>query len=952
MLATTAMGLALTPWPLLPPFPSLSPLFILPAKGQNLGNIPPNTLVGNPGPSAGPAVPLPAPTLSQIQLAVTRVPYGTLNQHFSAEFPNGVWQDGPAVHTPGTAQASLLYTATGFPCSLNSGAGDGGWQVKSLDNGCWEASFPSEGVKPEYYGWTTAVANAQSILFKIDTAMMAVDWPLSVARRIILPPKLSTFDSGPANPTLQGGVKAIGCVTAGQCEIAGAAGMTHSNNVLTYNPQIHPNADGTYGGLRIDNVKFTGPSYVQVGTFVAPNCGALLLVETKSPTNIQIERVDMHGVSAVGCDNQFTFLQLKDSILEFDQLDDAYHSAWGFTASGVGLDNHPIPNVSNVQVTVQSCRNTGYYCGNWAVGPSDVSNPFVQPSQLTVKMTCVGTGFIFSKGCIDVTSPQQDKMDVDVICYNVSFCAENKHTADRPNSLPNTFKQRRVRVFDGDTVDTGLPSAIIAYENDVTPLSVSSTTHGTNILTVATAGITVGNLITGSDIPINTFVASIDGSHTFLTMSQAATGSSTDTRTFSGVSSGPDFTANVVADITSSWAMPRNWAPGINQFKGDTFTTGGNTYIVIKAGLSDPANPPTGTVLNTGYADGSSIVEFLKATSYISQFKYCVQIEAVSNFEITCHDIGVSGGAALIPQGSSDNTIARGILNIYGWHRTSCVTDSVSTEFGAISGFIDRLTLNGDCHVGGLNGWTPESLHNGDVILPGPTNNIGRWLFQATTGGLSGSTEPTWPTTVGLTVTDGTIVWTNRGQYNPNPPLYLGAVGAGGTFNTITGMRVNGSWDGNTSGIFGALRTKGSPAGVDITFMPSTRLSGYAAALYLAGPDQITMEGGALAIIGGASADGPITGASGSATTAVVTATAPVAVENSNLAHSGTLFNFPGASASIVGPFVVTPAQATLPTSSTHCSLGDMMYSTDGQHLFICQTPSQPTGPAVWAQAY
>ena len=73
--------------------------------------------------------------------------------------------------------------------------------------------------------------------------------------------------------------------------------------------------------------------------------------------------------------------------------------------------------------------------------------------------------------------------------------------------------------------------------------------------------------------------------------------------------------------------------------------------------------------------------------------------------------------------------------------------------------------------------WAATTTYSlGTKRRPTVANTI---YYEVTTAGTSNGTEPTWPTTLGTTVTDGTVVWTARGYYGgfPSPhtptPVYL-----------------------------------------------------------------------------------------------------------------------------------------------------------------------------------
>lgn len=59
--------------------------------------------------------------------------------------------------------------------------------------------------------------------------------------------------------------------------------------------------------------------------------------------------------------------------------------------------------------------------------------------------------------------------------------------------------------------------------------------------------------------------------------------------------------------------------------------------------------------------------------------------------------------------------------------------------------------------------WRPNTEYaSGAIIIP-TTRIRNGYKYSTNLGGTSGATQPAWPITVGNTVTDGTVIWTNAG---------------------------------------------------------------------------------------------------------------------------------------------------------------------------------------------
>lgn len=83
-------------------------------------------------------------------------------------------------------------------------------------------------------------------------------------------------------------------------------------------------------------------------------------------------------------------------------------------------------------------------------------------------------------------------------------------------------------------------------------------------------------------------------------------------------------------------------------------------------------------------------------------------------------------------------------------------SNATGTQLEAVSNpGVDQITIT---PTNNLPAWAATTAYSlGDRVEPTTPNT---YVYEVTTAGTSGGSEPTWPTTVGSTVVDGTIVWT------------------------------------------------------------------------------------------------------------------------------------------------------------------------------------------------
>lgn len=98
---------------------------------------------------------------------------------------------------------------------------------------------------------------------------------------------------------------------------------------------------------------------------------------------------------------------------------------------------------------------------------------------------------------------------------------------------------------------------------------------------------------------------------------------------------------------------------------------------------------------------------------------------------------------------------------------------------------VDQITLT-PTYI--LDDWAASTAYSlGDLVIPTTPNG---YKYKVTTAGTSDGSEPTWPTTLGATVADGTVVWTCLSATHPITEIKL-ATSSGGLAGATGGAALN-----------------------------------------------------------------------------------------------------------------------------------------------------------------
>jgi len=582
-------------------------------------------------------------------------------------------------------------------------------QPSAGGTGAWQAAYDPSGIDPREFG-----AKADGVTD--DTlAIEAIDTACTNAAGKIPPAVWNGIQT--AGLTINLACRGLRLEGTGGGGIVPIASATNADYLVYYTGQ---------GPVTVDGLTIACATYVDKGFYTTastvPVLYALRILPDLAPAT-QVRGITVRNSRFSGCRNQLLFSQasdvdIHDNFFYLPQQEGIY-----FSQSAASL-NVTMRNISVKDNTI---------IGPGAIGitmPEVQSTTLAPASEITITGNRVfGAGFIYSKGCYEVTTQNIESIFFDNECYdslNGFVFKHNQPTSGSVGAVPIGYKAAEGKIHVDTHIDNGECGDIV----NESPTDVAPEIYRAAQIEVWC------NLLDPtpwqSGRGVNDTEVMISNGTVWQAVKPGTTGS---TAPSGGVNT-------TFTDGTVTWrgryAMPPtdNWtlraiklryaATGSNYAVGDELSlpdlghgactsyptlgvtsigTGGSITGVEIVSFGKCADSvaktdypnPVGGMTTTGSGTGAQINLFWR---YRAQNVTVAKIFASTDASVILHSAYAARGAQLLPSGDSASTISR--LHVLFQGVTvglSCLSDLVPFEFGTEDGYVNNLQVEGICNA-------------------------------------------------------------------------------------------------------------------------------------------------------------------------------------------------------------------------------------------------------------
>jgi hypothetical protein len=321
---------------------------------------------------------------------------------------------------------AALYAWGASACSLNTGNGDNGFQVKPTHGtGCWNLQSVGQ-VDIRVWG-AIGAADDTALITAADAAVGA-----GLVADISCPGTVNVKNAAFSN------IKRI--VGNGNCNFNLAAAGGTTDNVLKY-IGTHPFA--------LERVQITCPIYDLTTPASPAGLNGLLVQATGAAQNTGLKIKD---VDVTGCSNGLNILQTQRVDIDGFFLDREY--GHGIIISGAS--DTVATATKHIRIVNGRCQGQGQYCISAGINNQDVAKKAV--SDLNIRnVHATGSGIIQNKFCYDITAATLVRVFIDVSGENCGTGgAEFKRTnGSHPLHVPNDMRDEYVKMTYYTNIDSG-----------------------------------------------------------------------------------------------------------------------------------------------------------------------------------------------------------------------------------------------------------------------------------------------------------------------------------------------------------------------------------------------------------------------------------------------------------------------------------------------------------------